>query len=492
MDGSEAPGTPDVPLEVAVIGAGFSGVCMGIKLCETGITSFAIFEKSDGISGTWHDHTYPGLVCDVPSHLYSYSFELNPSWSRVFSPQEEIKAYVECCVDKYGLRPHIHLGSEVVSARFDEDASLWRICTVDGREVAARVLVSGIGGLSRPKIPDFPGLDEFRGTVFHTARWRKDHDLAGRRVAIIGSAASAIQILPQIARVTEQVFLLQRTPNYIVPRPDRAYSDAQKRRWQRAPWRLRLQRWLIFSLLEIGFLGFRERSWMGRWRTKFAVNHMRRQVPDPELQAKLVPDYPLGCKRVLLSSDFYPSLARDDVELVTSGIERISELGIVTRDGRMLEVDTIILATGYYTTEPLGPLRVEGPRGIELRQAWKDGMKAHRGVAVAGFPNFFMLLGPNSGLGHNSIIFMIEQQVNYVVKCVKRLAPGESMNVHDEAMSRYNEAIQSSFAGTVWAGDCHSWYKDAQGRIPTLWPHSNTRYWRMMRRPDFSEYRFSS
>ena len=265
---------------------------MAVKLREAGITNFAIFEKSDGISGTWHDHTYPGLVCDVPSHLYSYSFDLNPDWSHVFSPQAEIKAYVERVVDKHGIRPHIHLNSEVVAARFDEETAVWQIRAKDGTEIQARSIVSGIGGLSRPAIPDFPGIDEFAGTQFHTARWQDDHDFTGERVAVIGSAASAIQLVPQIAPAAQHIHLFQRTPNYIVPRPDRKISQAQKDRFRRNPWLMRLARWMIFLIMDqIGFRAFKQGSWLGAQRTKAAINHMRSQISDPELQQKLIPDY---------------------------------------------------------------------------------------------------------------------------------------------------------------------------------------------------------
>jgi cation diffusion facilitator CzcD-associated flavoprotein CzcO len=476
-------------LRVAVIGAGFAGLCMAIKLLEAGETRFAVFEKSDGVSGTWHDHTYPGLVCDVPSHLYSYSFELNPDWSRVFSPQAEIKAYVERCVEKYGLRPYIRNRSEVRTARYDESAALWHLELADGRRVNAQFIVSGIGGLSRPNIPDFAGREDFAGEQFHTARWPEGFDPAGKRIAVIGSAASAVQIVPEIAKSAARVEVFQRTPNWIFPRPDRAYPESLKAQLRKHPWLLRGMRNLIYIALDfVNFRGFKEKSWWRRFREWQAVRFIKRTIPDPEMQKKLIPDYPLGCKRLLLASDFYPALTRDNVSLHTEAIERIGAEGISTTAGVVGPVDTIIFATGYKVTDPLGPLDIRGVGGKSLKETWGDSMYAYKGVALNDFPNLFFLLGPNTGLGHNSIIFMIEQQVGYVLRRIAVLGEGEAIEVREDALREYNDWLHAGFKGTVWTGGCKSWYLDAQGRNPTLWPHSTTAYWRMMKQPDPEAY----
>ena len=476
--------------EVAIVGAGFAGIGMGIKLREAGITSFALFEKSDGIGGTWHDHVYPGLVCDIPSHCYSYSFELNPNWSRVFPPQPEIKAYMERCVDKYGLRGHIQCNAPVEAARFDAEAGRWSLSLGDGRTVTAHVLVSAIGGLSRFQIPEIAGRESFAGVQFHTARWPRDFDPRGRRIAVVGSAASAIQIVPEVAKTAEHVYVFQRTPNWIFPRPDAAYSERRKRLFARFPALMRLYRGALYGFLDfVGFRAFRVRSWLRRFREWQAKRYIRHTVKNPALWDKLTPDYPSGCKRVLLSSDFYPALNRDNVTLVTNGITGITKDAIETHHGPVGPVDTIVYATGYHVLDPLGPMTVHGVGGRELREQWGEGFRAHKGISMNGFPNLFFLLGPNTALGHSSIIFMIEQQVKYTAQCIKRLRPGETMDVRPEAIERYNAWLHPGFEGKVWT-QCKSWYQDSTGKNPTLWPHSTTAYWRMMRKPDFSEYEF--
>lgn len=478
--------------QVAVVGAGFSGIGMAIKLREAGIHNFAVFEKSAGIGGTWHDHVYPGLVCDIPSHFYSFSYELNPGWSHVFPPQPEIKAYIEHCVDKYGLRTHVHTRTPVHQARFDAEAGRWRLTVGEGVEVTAHALVSAIGGLSRFSIPDFPGLHTFTGAQFHTARWPEAFDPAGRRIAVIGSAASAIQIVPEIAKTAARVHLFQRTPNWIFPRPDAAYTARRKGLFRRFPVLMRLYRWAMYAFLDfVGFRAFKRHSLLRRFREWQAKRFIRRSVDDATLWDKLIPHYPSGCKRVLLSSDFYPALNRENVHLVTAPIRRIGPDHIETDAGTVGPIDTLVFATGYHVTDPLGPLRVHGADGRELREVWGERMCAYKGISMHGFPNLFFLLGPNTALGHSSIIFMVEQQIKYAVQCLQRLRPGEQMEVRPEAMARYNAWLHPGFDNKVWT-QCASWYRDATGNNPTLWPHGTTAYWRMMRKPDFRDYTFTS
>jgi len=508
--GHPFPGTTEEealesPLDVIVIGAGFSGVCMGIQLLKAGTQNFLILEKASAVSGTWHDHTYPGLVCDIPSALYSYSFAPNPAWSRMFSPQKEIKAYIERCVRDFGLTPHLRLGTEITTIRFMQSSSLWRVQNSRGEVLYARVVVSATGGLRIPHIPPFAGREKFQGEQFHTARWPQQFESKNRRIALVGSAASAVQILPELAKEAEHIFLFQRTPNYIIPRGDRSISSESTRLFTRFPLVQTLIRWVLFLFLDlILFRSFKRGSRANRQRKKDALDHLRAQISNEELQKKLTPNYAIGCKRVLLSDDFYPALKRDNISLITESIINISKTGITIsspassplatqkKDTTKYEVDTIIYATGYDVANPSGPLEIEGPNGLSLKEVWANKMSAHRGVAVPGFPNFFLIVGPNSGLGHNSIVFIIEQQVNYIIKCIKRLKKGETMSPSQEATNKYNREIQSGFDGMVWGAGCKSWYMSQRGHNPTLWPYRSLHYWRSLRKPHFEEYEFTS
>jgi cation diffusion facilitator CzcD-associated flavoprotein CzcO len=475
--------------EVAILGAGLSGLCMGIQLERAGIRSFQIFEKCDRVGGTWRDNTYPGVACDVPSHLYSYSFELNPDWSRLYSPGGEIQAYCERVAERYALGSHLRFGAEV--ERIEFAGGRWRIGLRGGEEHSADVVVSAMGGLHQPYLPEFPGIERFEGRHFHSARWDHDHDLTGRRVAVIGSAASAIQIVPSIAARTAKLSLFQRTPNWILPRGDFAYSE-RARRWLRNPFLARLQRAAIYLASEARFPTFLKGNPLNRLMVRFCTRHIASEIADPELRAKLTPSYPPGCKRILVSDDFYATLNRDNVELVTSPIAHFEKDGIVTADGTRHEFDTVIFATGFQPFNMFGAsLQVKGPGGRSLADVWKDGIHAHRTVAMPGFPNFFLLLGPNSGLGHNSVILMIEAQVSYVLQCVQALAERglAYLEPRAEAAARYDAELQGELAKTIWTGSCKSWYQDARGRVFTLWPHTTLRYLWQMRRPALDEYR---
>jgi len=482
---------PSTTPRIAILGAGLSGMCMGIQLARAGIQSFEIFEKADRVGGTWRDNSYPGVACDVPSHLYSYSFELNPDWSRRFSPGDEIQDYCERVAEKYGLGPHLRFGAEVERAEFD--AGSWRIRLTNGEEHRADVVVGALGGLHRPHTPEFVGLETFEGTHFHSARWNHDHDLRGRRVAVIGSAASAVQIVPAIADRTEALYLFQRTPNWILPRQDQAYSERSRSRFRRHPFLNRLYRTAIYLALEARFPAFRSGSRFTGFLERECRRFLEEQIPDPALRAKLEPSYPAGCKRILISDDFYATLGRGGAELVTSPIERIAPRGVVTQDGTLHEVDTIVLATGFEPFNFLSPFEVVGLYGKSLSEVWSSGIKAHRTVAVPGFPNFFLLLGPNSGLGHNSVILMIEAQVRYVLQCIEALRQRgiATLDPREDAAEQFDDALRSDMAGTIWQGHCKSWYQDAHGRVFALWPRSTLRYLWEMRRPALDEYRQS-
>ena len=476
---------------IAIIGSGFGGLCMAIQLKRTGIHSFTILEKTDRLGGTWRDNTYPGAACDSPSFVYCFSFELKTDWSRKWAPQAEILAYMEHCAREYDLLPHIRFGTEVAGARFDADAGVWRIRTAAGETIDAEVLVSAVGQLNRPSHPAIPGLARFRGVSFHSARWRPDVDLGGKTVAVIGNAASAIQFIPQIAPLVKRLHVFQRSANWMIAKNDRVYGEREKRLFARVPGLARLYRWWLWFQYEQRFPIFRRNRFMSRMITRMAEENIRATVSDPALQHALVPDYPIGGKRILISDDYYQALNRDDVEVVTSPIERVTEDAIVTRDGRARPADVVIVATGFESTSFLVPMKIAGPDGRLLEEVWQDGAEAYLGISVAGFPNFFMLYGPNTNLGHNSIIFMIECQVRYIMDCIRALAARDLawLDVRADVMRAYNERLRAVLARSVWATTDHSWYKRADGRITNNWSGTTVAYWWRTRRADLRLYR---
>ena len=475
---------------IVIVGSGFGGLCMGIQLKRAGIHSFTILEKGPRLGGTWRDNTYPGAACDSPSFLYCFSFEQKTDWSRKWAPQPEILAYMEHCARKYDLLPHIRFDTEVASAAFDDDRAVWRVRTTGGETLEGEVLVSGVGQLNRPSVPELPGLERFRGASFHSARWEHGHDLAGKNVAVIGNAASAIQFIPQIAPVVKRLHVFQRSANWMIAKNDRTYSERAKQLFGRFPALARLYRWWIYLMYEHRFPVFRQNRLLSRAMAKVAEKGMRDAVADPELQRALVPDYPIGGKRILISDDYYQTLGRPNVEVITSPIARVTEDAIVTRDGRTLPADVIIVATGFESTSFLVPMKIEGLGGRALKDAWRDGAEAYLGMNVAGFPNFFMLYGPNTNLGHNSIIFMLECQVGYVLDCIRTLAGRDLayIDVRPDVMRSYNERLQALLERTVWARTGKSWYKQADGRITNNWSSSTIAYWWRTRRPDLRLY----
>ena len=476
---------------IAIIGSGFSALCLGIHLKRAGLDTFTLFEKAERLGGTWRENTYPGAACDSPSFAYCFSFEQKTDWSRKWAGQEEILDYLEHCAGKYGLLPHIRFGTEIASARFDDEACLWRLRTTEGEKIEAEILVSGTGQLNRPWVPPIPGLEDFAGPRFHSARWRHDVPLAGRRVAVVGNAASAIQFIPQIAPEVEHLYVLQRSPNWMLPKGDREYTPAEHERFRKHPWLARLYRWWIWLSFELRWPAFKGNRWLSRRVEGMALDAMQAQVKDPQLRKKLVPTYPIGGKRILISDDYYPALQRNDVELVTEGIERVLPDGILTRTGRRLAADVLILATGFESTAFLAPMEIQGLGGRLLHQEWKDGAEAYLGIHVSGFPNFFMMYGPNTNLGHNSIIFMIECQTRYIMDCIQRMqAQGiRAIDLRREIQQAYNAQLRRELARTVWAATDRSWYKTADGRITNNWSGSTLRYWWRTRRADLRRYR---
>lgn len=476
-------------LDVIIIGSGFSGLGMGIKLKEAGNHSFVILEKAREIGGTWRENTYPGCACDVPSHMYSFSWERNPRWSRMYSSQAEILAYLKHCVAKYGLAPHIRFGAELREAVFDEANHLWQVRTGDGKTLSARFVVSAMGALSRPAYPQLPGMERFQGVAFHSAEWRHDVDLSGKRVAVIGTGASAIQFVPQIAPKVAQLTLFQRTPAWVLPKPDRPIGRFEQAIYRTMPGAMGLFRNFIYWRQELLGLGFVHPRLMEKAK-KMALAHMAHQIPDPALRDKLTPRYTIGCKRVLLSNDYFPALARPNVHVVTEGIAEVRERSILGKDGIEYPADAIIYGTGFRVTDLLTPVRFIGRGGVDLNDAWRTGPEAYLGMMSAGFPNLFMLLGPNTGLGHNSVVFMVEQQIAYALQCMRLLRKhGQtSIDVRPDAQREFNCELQRRLQTTVWATGCKSWYQDANGKNVTLWPGFTFQYWKAMRKVNQAHY----
>ena len=479
-------------MDALVIGAGFAGVCAGIRLKQAGFENFRIYDKATGIGGTWWNNTYPGAACDVPSHLYCFSFKPNPHWSRQYSPQAEIQAYIEDCVDTYGLRDHIHLDQHILSLAYNDRTARWHARFDDGEEVVARFVINGSGGLHKPLIPAFEGREKFAGTSMHTARWNNDFDATGKDIALIGSAASAIQVLPAIAPDARRVTMYQRTPNYVLPRNDFAYSDTHKKWFARLPLISRLYGRLIFYFLEFRLFPIMVKGEFRRKRAEEVKRYIRYRVRGRAQRHAAVPDYEMGCKRILVSDDYYDALNRDDVEVITEPIDHVTATGVASRDGTVRKFDAIIYATGFDMEGHLFSIDVTGADGLTLRKAWADRAEAYLGVMVPGFPNYFMVTGPNTGVGTTSVVFMIEQSVGWIMKCLRKAGTDRVVSVTAEATSEYNRKIQAALADTVWATSCNSWYKKSDGSIETLYPFDARSFRRQMRHINRNHVRFET
>jgi cation diffusion facilitator CzcD-associated flavoprotein CzcO len=474
-------------LDVAIIGAGFAGIGAAIKLREAGFYNLRIFEKTDGISGTWHDNTYPGAACDVPSHLYCYSFAPNPDWSRIYSPQPEIKAYAEKVVADHDLLPLIDFGTEIKTAVFDPKSARWTLTTADGQRIIARFVVWSVAFLGTPQIPAFKDLSSFKGEMFHSARWDHSVDLRDKNVVIVGSAASALQIGPKIAPKVKHLTMFQRTANYVMQRDDRAYGAKEKKLFRKFPALHALLRWFLFNRQDRFFFhGMRPGSLVNRMMQKRSLDHLEDKIKDPELRKKLTPNYIWGCKRLLISDDFYDMFLRENVTLETDGIDHFTKDGIVTGAGDLVDADVVVMATGFTATQFMPGIEISGEGGATLAK-WRDDLRALKGLTVAGFPNSFFMLGPNTGLGHSSMILMIESQLRYLVEVMTSLQAGETVQPTEDAIASYNEQIQADLAACIWATSCQSWYKREDGFIPTMWPHSTGAYDKMMSHVDWSE-----
>jgi cation diffusion facilitator CzcD-associated flavoprotein CzcO len=475
---------------VAIVGSGFSGMGVAIKLREAGVDDFVILERGSDFGGTWRDNTYPGAACDVPSLLYSFSFAPNPEWSHAFSPQPEIFSYLQRCGRRYGLYRFARFNHEVRGAAWDEASRVWRIDTSQG-QYEARVMVSAVGPLSEPSLPDIPGIETFAGKLFHSARWDHDHDLTGERVAVIGTGASSIQFVPQIADKVSQLHVFQRTAPWIIARSERRLSAAEHKAYQLFPFVQKAVRAGIYWSRELYVVGFAKNPKLMKLAERISRRHLRKQVADRELRSKLTPTYTMGCKRILISNNYYPAVSRPNVDVVTDKIVEIRPHSVVTADGTERPVDTLILGTGFHVTDMPMAQWVTGRDGVLLADAWKDGVQAYKGTTVNGFPNMFIMIGPNTGLGHNSMVYMIESQLNYVLDAIKYLGrPGVSdVDVDPGAESEFNVDIQKMLQGTVWtAGGCVSWYLDENGRNTTVWPTFTAAFRQQTRRFDVDKY----
>ena len=478
---------------IVVIGTGFAGVCAAIELKRAGFTDITILERAGEVGGTWRDNNYPGCACDVPAVLYSFSFAPNPDWSRIYCGHDELYGYLRRVADDYRLRPLIRFNTEVAELRFDDDTATWAVTTDLGETLTADIVVNGTGTLSMPAIPHLPGIENFQGDSFHSAYWDHDHDLSGENVAVIGTGASAIQFVPEIAPVAGTVSVFQRTPPWVMPRDDRFYSTRERALFRRLPFLQRLLRWKTyweFEWLARGFLG--QQKVVDEFRRR-AEAYITESVTDPELRAAVTPDYDPGCKRRLISNEWYPALCRDDVDLVTAGIKEVRAKSIVTADEVEHPVDTIIYGTGFAATDFLSPMKVFGKGGVELSTAWKDGAATHLGVAASDFPNMFLVMGPNTALGHNSIVFMIESQVRYIVATLEHMRESGigALQLKRDVQDKTYAEVQKRLAGTVWASGCSSWYLKGDGRNDTLWPATTVEYWWRTKRFDskvFDEY----
>ena len=470
---------------VVIIGAGFGGLAAAVALRRKGIDDLTIIERADGVGGTWRRNVYPGAACDIQSHLYSFSFAPNRSWTRTYAYQPEILAYLESVADDFDLRRHLMLGTEVRRLRWNSGASHWEVDLADGDRLIADVVVSAVGLFGATRYPDIDGLADFSGTLMHTAQWDPTADLTGERVAVIGTGASGVQVVPELADVAATLTVFQRTPPWMVPKEDRPYSAEELSRYRRRPWASRRERWRLWKLQHDNTALTPDHPRMAAVQ-KLSEGFLRKHVADERLRDALTPRYPFRCKRVLLGERYYQALQRDHVELITESVSRVTETGIVTAEGTAIEVDTIVLATGFETSSYLSGIDVIGVGGASLHERWGSDPQAYLGVAVSGFPNFFMLYGPNTNQGANSIIYILEAGARLVASAVSRLARrGGFVDVDPDVERRFNEEISSDLEQTIWT-QCDSYYRSPSGRIVTQWPHSELDYaratWRLRSR----------
>ncbi|MCW2598769.1 MAG: putative flavoprotein CzcO associated with the cation diffusion facilitator CzcD [Frankiales bacterium] len=477
-------------VRVAVIGSGFAGLGMAIRLRQHGVTDLVVLERAGSVGGTWRDNTYPGCACDVPSHLYSFSFAPNPRWSHSFSRQPEIQAYLERTAEEFGVLPHVRFHTDLQAADWDESAQLWRLRTSRG-DLTAQVLVAGCGGLVEPALPAVPGVGSFEGPAFHSARWDHDAELKGKRVAVIGTGASAIQFVPHLQKSAARVTVFQRTPPWVVARYDREYLPFEKRLYARVPVLQKLARSAVYASHELQLLAFTGKGRVRALGAKQALRHLEAQVPDPELRKILTPSYGFGCKRVLISNDYLPALTQPNVSVVPHGVSEIRPHAVVAADGSEHAVEVIVYGTGFHVMDIAVGHRITGRAGATLSQEWGDRPTAHRGTTVFGFPNLFLLMGPNTALGHSSVVLMIEAQIAYVLEALKAMERrgASSIEVTASAQHAYNVDLQTRLSTTVWSqGGCKAWYTNSSGHNFALWPTHTYTFRRQTARFDPESY----
>lgn len=476
---------------IVIVGTGFGGLGMAIQLKKAGIDQFILLEKADSVGGTWRDNTYPGAACDVQSHLYSFSFEPKSDWSRKFGLQPEIRAYLEHCVSKYGLRDHIRFNTEVASARFDKAAGGWTLKTTDDETIETQVLITACGQLNQPTMPNVDGLEAFQGKVFHSARWDHEYDLTDKRVAVIGTGASAIQFVPQIIDKVKSLKLFQRSGAWVLPKPDRPFTTLEQWVFGTFPLADRTYRNMIYWRNESRAIGFTRFGFLLNGFKWLAKREVRKQVRDPVKRDKLIPDYPIGCKRILISNDWYPAVDQDHLDLVTEAIDHVEPDAVITADGQRHPVDAIIFGTGFKATDFLAPMTIKGLDDVDLNTAWREGAEAYKGISVAGFPNLFMLYGPNTNLAHSSIVFMLESQIRYVMQCVHALENRDLhfMDVKPHRQQSYSDGIQQALTHSVWEAGCTSWYKTASGKNTNNWPGFTFSYRLLTSKLDLEDYK---
>ncbi|MFK8015028.1 MAG: flavin-containing monooxygenase [Gammaproteobacteria bacterium] len=481
-------------LDVLIVGAGFSGLCAAIRLEKEGKRRYQIIERESELGGTWWVNRYPGCGCDVASHLYSFSFAPNPQWSRSFSGSEEIWRYLKDCAQQFGVAENLRLGTAVHGLEFDEAAGVWAVTLGHDEVVTARSVILATGALSRPRMPDIDGLDSFAGELFHSQQWNHDYDLNGKNVAVIGTGASAIQFVPHLAKRVKTLTVYQRSAPWILPKPDRQISRLEHWLYRRLPWLQRFVRARIYSTNEFRAIAFLHRPALLKVFEALAMRHLRKSIADQTLRARVTPDYRIGCKRVLISNDYYPAIAQSNVEIIAQGVRALDATGVIGADGQHRPCDAVVLGTGFRVSAPFDPGFVTGLKQRDLAGDWHDGPEAYLGTVIAGYPNLFMLAGPNTALGHNSMIYMIESQMNYVMSVLRMLdtAADQRLVVGDDVQRRYNDDVQHDLSESVWnTGGCRSWYRHPAGKNVALWPDFTWRFrarTRAVRPDDFTSY----
>ena len=481
-------------LSVGIIGAGPGGLALGIFLKKAGFRDFTIFDREDGVGGTWRTNTYPGLACDVKSHLYSFSFDLNADWTRLWSDQPEILEYFENCARRHRLAPHLLLNTEVTSAEWDATSQTWRVTTSTGDTHQFAVLISAVGIFNQPLMPELVELEPFSGVVMHTAEWDHSVDLTGKRVAVLGTGSTASQVLPEIAKVAAHVYSVQRSPTWILPKPDRPYTDREKWVFAHVPFAKKFYRTRLWLRSESNISIIENGSDKTQEFTAIALRQLETLVPEPDLRSQLTPDHPLGCKRLVFATDYLQSLTKPNVTVVSSPARALRAGALVTEDGAELATDVVVCATGYAAADYLGQIDVVGENGVSLRDTWRDGAYAYLGMSVPGFPNFFMLYGPNTNVGSNSVIFVLEAQAHYIVRALKHLRAkgGSYVAVRRSATEAFNSRIDAWMEGTVWTTRCSNYFRAANGRVVTQWPRSARVMWEMTRRFRSGDYTFDA